>query len=45
MLDMSHPRDEWGGDDVVREVFREAGFTHFRCAAQTPIYLIIEAKV
>jgi SAM-dependent methyltransferase len=33
------------GEAKLREVFREAGFNHFRRAAQTPMNLIIEAKV
>jgi SAM-dependent methyltransferase len=33
------------GEAKLREVFKEAGFSHFRCAARTPMNLIIEAKV
>jgi 2-polyprenyl-3-methyl-5-hydroxy-6-metoxy-1,4-benzoquinol methylase len=33
------------GEAKLREVFKEAGFNHFRLAAQTPMNLIIEAKV
>jgi 2-polyprenyl-3-methyl-5-hydroxy-6-metoxy-1,4-benzoquinol methylase len=33
------------GESKLREVFKEAGFSHFRLAAQTPMNLIIEAKV
>jgi SAM-dependent methyltransferase len=33
------------GEAKLREVFKEAGFNHFRRAAQTPMNLIIEAKV
>jgi 2-polyprenyl-3-methyl-5-hydroxy-6-metoxy-1,4-benzoquinol methylase len=32
------------GESKLREIFREAGFSHFRRAAQTPMNLIIEAK-
>ena len=33
------------GEAKLREVFKEAGFNHFRLAAQTPMNLIIEARV
>jgi 2-polyprenyl-3-methyl-5-hydroxy-6-metoxy-1,4-benzoquinol methylase len=33
------------GEARLRSVFEEAGFTHFRRAAQTPMNLIIEARV
>ncbi len=33
------------GEMKLREVFKEAGFNHFRRAAQTPMNLIIEARV
>jgi SAM-dependent methyltransferase len=33
------------GEAKLREVFTEAGFRHFRRAAQTPMNLIIEARV
>ncbi len=33
------------GEARLREVFKEAGFSHFRRAAQTPTNLIIEARV
>ena len=33
------------GEAKLREVFEEAGFHHFRRAAQTPMNLIIEARV
>jgi SAM-dependent methyltransferase len=33
------------GEAKLRNIFREAGFTHFRRAAQTPMNLIIEARV
>jgi len=33
------------GEAKLREVFKEAGFHHFRLAAQTPMNLIIEAQV
>jgi 2-polyprenyl-3-methyl-5-hydroxy-6-metoxy-1,4-benzoquinol methylase len=33
------------GEAKLREVFKEAGFNHFRRAAQTPTNLIIEARV
>jgi 2-polyprenyl-3-methyl-5-hydroxy-6-metoxy-1,4-benzoquinol methylase len=33
------------GEAKLREVFKEAGFNHFRRAAQTPMNLIIEARV
>jgi SAM-dependent methyltransferase len=32
------------GETRLREVFAEAGFTHFRRAAETPLNLILEAK-
>ncbi|WP_298235456.1 class I SAM-dependent methyltransferase [uncultured Azohydromonas sp.] len=32
------------GEARLREVFRKAGFTHFRRAAQTPFNLILEAR-
>jgi hypothetical protein len=32
------------GEARLRKVFEEAGFTHFRRAAQTPMNLIIEAR-
>jgi 2-polyprenyl-3-methyl-5-hydroxy-6-metoxy-1,4-benzoquinol methylase len=32
------------GETRLREVFEEAGFTHFRRATQTPMNLIIEAR-
>ncbi|MGV3493912.1 MAG: class I SAM-dependent methyltransferase [Ramlibacter sp.] len=32
------------GPARLEEVFRKAGFTHFRCAAQTPFNLIFEAR-
>ena len=32
------------GEARLREVFEEAGFTHFRRAAETPLNLILEAK-
>jgi 2-polyprenyl-3-methyl-5-hydroxy-6-metoxy-1,4-benzoquinol methylase len=33
------------GEAKLREVFTEAGFTHFRRATQTPMNLVIEARV
>ncbi len=33
------------GEAKLREVFEQAGFRHFRLAAQTPMNLIIEARV
>ena len=45
-FDRDLPQEGAQGPDWGRaEVFKEAGFTHFRCAAQTPMNLIIEAKV
>jgi len=32
------------GPGRLREVFRKAGFAHFRCAAETPFNLICEAR-
>ncbi|AKA23629.1 SAM-dependent methyltransferase PhcB [Pseudomonas chlororaphis] len=32
------------GEARLREVFREAGFSQFRRAAQTPFNLILEAR-
>ncbi|TFZ07077.1 class I SAM-dependent methyltransferase [Ramlibacter henchirensis] len=32
------------GPARLQEVFRKAGFTHFRCAAQTPFNLIFEVR-
>ena len=32
------------GPARLREVFRKAGFSHFRCAAETPFNLIFEAR-
>jgi hypothetical protein len=32
------------GEARLRKVFEDAGFTHFRRAAQTPMNLIIEAR-
>ena len=32
------------GEARLREVFEEAGYTHFRRVAETPLNLIIEAK-
>jgi hypothetical protein len=32
------------GEARRRKVFEDAGFTHFRRAAQTPMNLIIEAR-
>jgi SAM-dependent methyltransferase len=32
------------GEDRLRRVFEEAGFTHFRRAAETPLNLILEAR-
>jgi hypothetical protein len=36
---MAHP-----GEATLRELFREAGFTRFRRATQTPFNLIMEAR-
>jgi hypothetical protein len=33
------------GESRLRKVFEDAGFTHFRRVAQTPMNLIIEARV
>ena len=33
------------GESRLRQVFEEAGFTKFRRAAETPLNLILEAKV
>ena len=33
------------GESKLREVFKEAGFRHFRRAAQTPTNLVIEVRV
>ena len=33
------------GKARLESVFREAGFTHFRCAAETPFNLILEARL
>jgi 2-polyprenyl-3-methyl-5-hydroxy-6-metoxy-1,4-benzoquinol methylase len=33
------------GEGRLRQVFEDAGFTHFRRAAETPLNLILEAKV
>jgi hypothetical protein len=33
-----------GGEARLAEVFRKAGFTHFRRAAETPFNLILEAR-
>jgi SAM-dependent methyltransferase len=33
------------GEPRLRDVFEEAGFTHFRRAAETPLNLILEAKI
>jgi SAM-dependent methyltransferase len=33
------------GEDRLREVMQEAGFDHFRKAAETPLNLILEARV
>jgi hypothetical protein len=32
------------GEARLREVFEEAGYTHFRRAAETPLNLILEAR-
>jgi hypothetical protein len=32
------------GEARLRKVFEDAGFTHFRRAAQTPMNLILEAR-
>ena len=32
------------GEARLAEVFRKAGFTHFRRAAETPFNLILEAR-
>ena len=32
------------GEARLRKVFQEAGFTHFRRAAETPVNLILEAR-
>jgi hypothetical protein len=32
------------GPRRLAEVFRKAGFTHFRCAAETPFNLIAEVR-
>ncbi len=32
------------GEEQLRDVFREAGFTHFRRAAETPLNMILEAR-
>jgi hypothetical protein len=32
------------GEARLRQVFEDAGFTHFRRAAQTPMNLILEAR-
>jgi hypothetical protein len=32
------------GEARLREVFRKAGFTHFRRAAETPFNIILEAR-
>lgn len=33
------------GEARLRAVFEEAGFSHFRKAAQTPLNLILEARL
>ena len=33
------------GEAKLREVFREAGFNHFRRATQTPMNLVFEARI
>ena len=33
------------GEARLRDVFAQAGFTHFRRAAETPLNLILEARV
>jgi Methyltransferase domain len=33
------------GEARLRDVFEHAGFTHFRRAAETPLNLILEAKI
>ncbi len=33
------------GEATLRDVFEQAGFTHFRRAAETPLNLILEARV
>jgi hypothetical protein len=33
------------GEARLREIFEEAGFRHFRRATQTPMNLVIEARV
>jgi hypothetical protein len=33
------------GEARLRDVFAQAGFTHFRLAAETPLNLILEARV
>jgi len=33
------------GEAQLADVFRQAGFRHFRCAAQTPFNLILEARL
>jgi hypothetical protein len=32
------------GQEQLAEVFRRAGFTHFRRAAETPFNLVVEAR-
>jgi SAM-dependent methyltransferase len=32
------------GEERLRRVFREAGYSHFRCAARTPLNMILEAR-
>jgi hypothetical protein len=32
------------GEERLRQVFDDAGFTHFRRAAETPLNLILEAR-
>jgi hypothetical protein len=32
------------GEARLRAIFEEAGFSRFRCAAQTPLNLILEAR-
>ncbi|AKA23630.1 hypothetical protein [Pseudomonas chlororaphis] len=47
MVDAEGVANEVGlglGEAWLREVFREAGFSQFRRAAQTPFNLILEAR-
>jgi hypothetical protein len=52
MLCCAHALSEGGrlvvgaqaGEARLAEVFRKAGFTRFRCAAETPFNLILDAR-